>query len=199
MLKDKFVNRYPRQTKMKDLDLTVRVMTRDDCDAIVAFANDLPAHDRLYLQRDLTDADVVDALLAELDADKIAGIVAEAKNDMLGYGMMIPSEEAWSQHVAEIRVSVAVSARGKGIGRILTQEAFAIALACDVKKLMARMTPDQKGAIAAFEGLGFKPEGLMRDHIIDPEGSHHDLLVMGHDVEGFQMTLRTYGIDQVLG
>ena len=82
-----------------------------------------------------------------------------------------------------------------GLGRFLAQEAFAIALACNVEKMTARMTPDQQGAVAAFEGLGFRAEGLLRDHMIDKDGNRHDLLIMGHDVQRFQSTMQSYGID----
>jgi hypothetical protein len=47
---------------------------------------------------------------------------------------------------------------------------------------MARMTLDQRGAIAVFEGIGFRPEALMRDHVKDREGNTHDLLVLSHEV-----------------
>ena len=44
--------------------------------------------------------------------------------------------------------------RGKGLGRLLTQEAFAQALERGIEKMVAQMTVDQKGAIATFEGWG---------------------------------------------
>jgi L-amino acid N-acyltransferase YncA len=78
-------------------------------------------------------------------------------------------------------VLIAESMRHKGLGKLLTKEAFAVALAAGVEKMMAQMTVDQKGAIAAFEGLGFRPEALLRDQVRDREGKKHDLLVLSHD------------------
>jgi RimJ/RimL family protein N-acetyltransferase len=46
------------------------------------------------------------------------------------------------------------------------------------------MTADQKGAIAIFERLGFQPEALLQDFVIDRSGRTHDRVVMSHDVEG---------------
>jgi hypothetical protein len=47
------------------------------------------------------------------------------------------------------------------------------------------MTPDQKGARATFERLGFRPEALLADFVMDREGKPRDLLLMTHDVAGF--------------
>ena len=47
------------------------------------------------------------------------------------------------------------------------------------------MTPDQKGARATFERLGFQPEALLADFVVDREGKARDLLIMTHDLAGF--------------
>ena len=97
--------------------------------------------------------------------------------------------ESWksTQHVAELRVIVASKARGLGLGRLLTEEALKLACRSGIEKMMARMTVDQKGAIAVFRGLGFEREALMRDHLKDAEGKTHDLVVMSRRVEAHEV------------
>ena len=80
----------------------------------------------------------------------------------------------------------------------MTQELFALALDAGIEKMMARMTLDQKGAIATFEGLGFRPEALLRDHVRDLDGDKHDLMVMSLAVEEFHRTLDAYGVPENL-
>jgi RimJ/RimL family protein N-acetyltransferase len=46
------------------------------------------------------------------------------------------------------------------------------------------MTPDQKGAMVTFERLGFRPEALLQDFVVDHAGRTRDLVVMGYDVAG---------------
>ncbi len=91
---------------------------------------------------------------------------------------------------------VAESMRGAGLGRVLTQEAFANALAGGIEKMVAQMTLDQKGAIATFEGLGFRPEALLRDQVKDRQGNKHDLLVLSHEVAKFEAQRAAYGVNQ---
>ena len=81
---------------------------------------------------------------------------------------------------------------------LLTQEAFALALELGIEKMVAQMTVDQKGAIAVFEGMGFRPEALLRDHVKDREGKKHDLLVLSHDVARFESQMDAYGVSEAL-
>ncbi len=53
-----------------------------------------------------------------------------------------------------------------------------------VRKLVAQMTVDQPGAIATFERLGFRPEALLQDFVIDRAGRTRDVVVAAYDVEG---------------
>ena len=183
-------------SRLGAIDLTVRPMDADDRAAVLAFADGLPDHDLLFLRRDIRDADVVDEWALEIESGRMLTLLAFADDELLGYASIDRSQLQWSSHVAEIRVVVCEDARGKGLGRLLAEQAFQAAVASGIEKLVARMTPDQKGAVAAFEGLGFVPEGLMRNHVRDLSGEKHDLLVMGLDVVAFHATLESYGVGE---
>ena len=47
-----------------------------------------------------------------------------------------------------------------------------------VTKVIARMTPEQTGALKLFQRLGFAEEAVLRDHALDANGLTHDLLVL---------------------
>ena len=183
-------------SRLGAIDLTVRPMDADDRAAVLAFADGLPDHDLLFLRRDIRDAEVVDEWALEIESGRMLTLLAFADDELLGYASIDRSQLQWSSHVAEIRVVVCEDARGKGLGRLLAEQAFQAAVASGIEKLVARMTPDQKGAVAAFEGLGFVPEGLMRNHVRDLSGEKHDLLVMGLDVVAFHATLESYGVGE---
>ena len=90
--------------------------------------------------------------------------------------------------------------RGRGIGRLLTEEAFRLALGMGVDKVIGQMTVDQHQAIAVFRSLGFQPEALLRDHVKDRQGEKHDLVILSHDVEAGQRTMAAVGVlDAVSG
>jgi RimJ/RimL family protein N-acetyltransferase len=188
------IRAYPETREVgRDL-ITLRYMNEGDRAAMLAFARGLPDHDLLFLRRDITQEPAVDSWIRDIKSGLITTVLAVLGNDIVGYGTLHRNDLRWSAHVAELRVMVAESMRGKGLGRILTQEAFAIALASGIEKIEARMTLDQKGAIATFEGLGFRPEALLRDHVKDRQGKKHDMLVLTHEVARFESAMHAYGI-----
>ena len=97
---------------------------------------------------------------------------------VIGYATFGRGNVRWTRHVAELRVVVAESARGMGIGRLLLELAFEMVLEVGVTKVIARMTPDQTGAQSLFQRLGFAQEAVLRDHAVGADGVTHDLLVL---------------------
>jgi len=195
----KFEREYPRTAESKGWSWTLRAMERSDRDALLALAHSIPEHDQLFLRRDITRPEVVDRWIDELEAGELATVLAERDGAIDGYATVQPDRDTWSPHVAELRVHVAPGQRGRGLGRILTQEAFALALSAGIEKITARMTPDQRSALRTFEGLGFRAEGLLRDYVKDRTGQMHDLLVLSHDVARFHAMLEAYGVVDALG
>lgn len=189
---------YPATIHVGGSDITLRLMERADKEAVLEFATGLPAHDLMFLRRDITVATEVDDWLDEIGRGEATTILADHDNRVVGYATVSRSKLPWSSHVAELRVLTAPSERGKGLGRRLTEEAFGLALSEGLEKMMAQMTLDQKGAISTFESLGFRPEALLRDHVKDREGGKHDLLVLSHEVKRFQAQRAAYGVPEAI-
>ena len=189
---------YPREVTLNGTRVTLREMTGNDGSVALAFARALPAHDLLFLRRDITTPEAIDVWLSGIARGRIVSVLAEADGTVQGYATVDRGELSWSPHVAELRILVAAGMRGKGLGRLLTQEAFSIALGLGIEKIVAQMTADQKGAIEVFKGMGFHPEALLRDHVKDREGRKHDLLILAHEVARFYAQQEAYGVTKAL-
>jgi L-amino acid N-acyltransferase YncA len=190
--------RLPKTVGVKGADLALRFMTADDRAAILDFAGNLPEHDLLFLRRDITKPEAVDNWIRGIERGIITTVVADSEGSIAGYASIDRGEVDWSPHVAELRLLVSSDMRGKGLGRLLIQEALAHALSTGIEKIVAQATLDQKGAIASLEEVGFKAEALLKDHVKDRNGKKHDLVVFSHDVAGFQAELERYGVDEAL-
>jgi len=177
---------YPSTHRVGDLSVTLRLMTRADRGAVLSFARALPQHDLMFLRRDITEDSEVDSWISEIESGETTTILATDDDGIVGYATVHRSMIPWSAHVAELRILTAERVRGRGMGRVLTEEAFNLALSLGLEKMMAQMTLDQKAAISSFESLGFRPEALLRDHVKDREGNRHDLLVLSHDIQRFR-------------
>lgn len=190
---------YPRRIVGDDGAFDIRLMTVADEAAVLAFARALPVHDLLFLPRDISEPKVLAAWLAEVERGTMLSLLAVRDGKVLGCGALVRDALSWSSHVGEVRVVVGIDARGRGVGRPLTQELFALALATGVERIVAQMTVDQKAAIAVFESLGFQAEALLRNHVRDRNGVKHDIVVLGHDVAQVGARMAAYGRDTVGG
>lgn len=185
---------YPLNIGLKERNFTLRPMTVEDGPALLKFASNLPQHDILFMRRDITQQEGIDKWVRDVDNGSIHSILASDETGIVGYSTLHLNDLEWSQHVADLRVTTADSVRGVGLGRLLTREAFNIALALRIDKVVARMTTDQEGARALFHELGFQNEALLKDHIKDRNGVCHDLLLMACDVGTFLSTRDAYGL-----
>ena len=176
---------YPWTTNVGGKEITFRMMEKGDRDAILAFARALPKEDLMFLRTDITKEKTVDTWMNYIEIGRTVSLLAEDDGVLAGYASIHTNEAHWSRHVGELRVLVGVDYRGIGLGKRLTHEAFAIAKDMGLRKITAQMTTDQRGARQVFEHLGFRPEALLADHAMTPDGHTHDMLIMSYDVAGF--------------
>lgn len=185
---------YPRYVKTDAGDIEIRLMSPTDEPAVLAFGKALPTHDLLFLPRNISEPRVLAAWVKEIERGAITSLLAIKDGKVVGCGTLVRDPHSWSPHVGEIRMVVSRDVRGKGVGRALSQETFALALGAGLQKLSVQMTVDQQAAIALFESLGFKAEALLRDHVQDIDGKTHDIVVLGHKVAQFGAQLEAYGL-----
>lgn len=189
---------YPQTMATPDGDLTLRLLATDDEAAVLAFAQKLSIHDLLFLRRDISNPRVVTAWMDATRDGSIVTVAATRGGAVLGCATIVKDDLGWSRHVCELRVLVAPELRGQRVGQRLTQECFALALEMGLEKMIAQMTVDQRGAIAVFEGLGFRAEALLRNHVKDKDGNTHHLVVLSHDVKQFAEQMEAYGMSEAL-
>jgi N-acetylglutamate synthase-like GNAT family acetyltransferase len=185
---------YPRCVPTDAGEIEFRLMSPADEAAVLAFAQKLPVHDLLFLPRDISEPKVLAAWIKEIERGAITSLLAVKEGRVVGCGTLVRDPLSWSPHVGEIRNVVAADLRGQGVGRALSQEVFALALGCGLEKLVVQMTVDQTGAIAIFEGLGFRAEALLPKHVKDKAGKKHDIVVLGHNVAQVRAQLEAYGL-----
>ena len=185
---------YPRRVNTEAGEIDFRLMTRADEAAVLVFAKALPTHDLLFLPRNISQPKVLSAWINEIEAGDITSLLALKGGAVVGCGTLVKDSRSWSPHVGEIRMVVSLDVRGKGVGRALSQETFALALGARLEKLSVQMTVDQRAGIALFESLGFKAEALLRDHVRDVDGRKHDIVVLGHNVAQVRAQMEAYGL-----
>jgi RimJ/RimL family protein N-acetyltransferase len=185
---------YPRRVNTEAGEIEFHLMTRADEAAVLDFARALPTHDLLFLPRNISQPKVLSAWVNEIERGDIVSLLALKDSAVVGCGTLVRDSHSWSPHVGEIRMVVSLDVRGKGVGRALSQETFALALGAGLDKLTVQMTVDQRAAIALFESLGFQAEALLRDHVREVDGRTHDIVVLGHKVAQVRARMEAYGL-----
>jgi ribosomal protein S18 acetylase RimI-like enzyme len=193
---------YPRSIDCGGVAVELRRFLSADEAAVLAFAKALPPHDLLFINRDITHPRVIKAWLAEIAEGTISTIIAVAKDKngagkVVGCCAVVADALSWSPHVGEIRVLVATEMRDRGLGRTLAQEALVEGIGRGLTKLTVQMTIDQRGAIAVFEGLGFRGEALLKEQVRSRDGTLHDIAVLSHDVAQVSAQQAMMGLDTV--
>jgi RimJ/RimL family protein N-acetyltransferase len=185
---------YPRRVNTEAGEIEFHLMTRADEAAVLDFAKALPTHDLLFLPRNISQPKVLSAWVNEIERGDIVSLLALKDSAVVGCGTLVRDSHSWSPHVGEIRMVVSLDVRGKGVGRALSQETFALALGAGLDKLTVQMTVDQRAAIALFESLGFQAEALLRDQVREVDGRTHDIVVLGHKVAQVRARMEAYGL-----
>ena len=170
--------RYPRSASLRDgHKISLRLMQPGDKDLLLDFARSLPADDLLFLRRDITQAASVDEWIAEIESGETYTVLGFDGDKLLGEGDLHYNAADWTRHLGEIRLLLSPAARGRGLGRVLAEEIYAIAQQLQLELLTARMVLDQAAAQSVFRRLGFQREAVLWDYVIDADGKTHDLLV----------------------
>src|SRR6476659_3046696 len=119
---------YPRRETTDAGEIEFRLMARADEAAVLDFAQKLPTHDLLFLPRNISQPKVLSAWVNEIERGAITSLLAIKAGKVVGCGTLVRDPYSWSPHVGEIRMVVSTDVRGKGVGRALSQETFALAL-----------------------------------------------------------------------
>ncbi len=175
-------------------DFSLRPMRPEDADAVLAFAQALPAHDLLFLPRDITQPKVMAAWVRAIEKGDTTSLLAWDQARVVGCAAIFRDPHSWSPHMGELRVVTSAALRGLGLGRAMIQACLAIMLQGGIEKIVAQMTIDQEGAIAVFESLGFRSEGLLHDHVQDRDGRKHDIVILSHNAANVLGPMSAYGM-----
>jgi RimJ/RimL family protein N-acetyltransferase len=110
-----------------------------------------------------------------------AVFVAETENAIVGRLSVARDPHPASAHVADVGLMIARDHRRRGFGRALMRAAEEWAREAGVRKLELHVFPHNEPALALYESLGYRREGLRRGHY-ERNGELLDAVLMAKDV-----------------
>ena len=175
--------------------MEVRAPEPADLDALLAFFERVPEHERTFFKEPVLDRDLVAAWLRD---ERGRRAIAVEDWEVVGYVAVVPLH-GLSDHVGEVRLVTDPRVRRRGVGRALARRALVDAVQLGLGKAVVEVVADQEAAVAMFSSLGFAAEGMLRDHVRDRDGQLRDLVVLAHPVGDQWSAMATAGIEDALG
>lgn len=152
---------------MPDREYVIRRAQPRDAAALVDLAQEVSAEPEGWLIADggwRTAGEERRYLRAIRRYRNAAVYVAEGEDGIVGRLSLGRDPHPASRHVADLGLMVAHTARRRGIGRALLDQAVVWAGEVGVRKLELHVFPWNEAAIALYEGFGFRREGYRKGH-----------------------------------
>jgi ribosomal protein S18 acetylase RimI-like enzyme len=172
---------YPWAAQFGGRSVTFRCMRAEDQELFKSFIRSLPHVDNFYLLVDVHNDQDIARWMQRMESGQTVSVIALDNERMIGYGNLHANEPPWISHVGEIRMCVAGAHRGRGLGRTLAKEVFAMARARGLEKIWARMASSQDSAQKVFHRLGFHTEARLSGFVKNQDGLTEDLVIMSYD------------------
>lgn len=178
--------RFPKIVEIGGTEFILRLMTPQDRNTILSFAQHLPEADLLFMRRDVTQPEAVDAWMRDLEAKRAVSLITEAEGGVVAYGTLYFNQLFWNRHLGEVRVLVSSAYRNRGLGRRIIRELVRLAEDMELEKVVTYLSVGDKGARSVMEDLGFRAEAILGDWVKTRDNRRHDLLIMSTSLTEFE-------------
>lgn len=183
---------YPKKVTLKNgKQVTLRPLVKKDKRKLIDFFSRIPLEDRMFLKEDVTDENVIESWIKNLDYNRVIPIIAETDDGRItGDATLHMRVFGWTRHVGEIRIVTDREFRRQHLGFLLAREIFHLAMSLKLEKVVAEMMENQYAAIKVFNALGFSKEAVLENHVMDLNGNKHNLIIMSQNVASLWEKIR---------
>ena len=152
------VANYRKMTTLPNgLHVAVRLLTTADRDGLLALFTCATKDDLQYFRDDVTNRELVSSWAEHVDIHRVVPLVAEVGGRIVGQGTL---------H------------RGRGVGTALIQGIIDVAKLIGLHHIFTLVVSSRPQDMRAFEGMGFRTEGILHDRFMDAESNTYDMIEM---------------------
>ncbi len=170
---------FPKTVKLKDgTRLVIRPLRKEDEKILLQYFLRLPKKEVSRLKDNITDPEVVEKMIYDLDYDVALPLIAFDGDRIVASATIKFNLIGWRRHQAEIRGTVDPDFREKGLSTSVMNMMIEISKSMGIDQLTAEVSPALDEAYFLCEKVGFKEVAVLKNFIKDQEGNYEDLVIM---------------------
>ena len=155
----------------------LRAMVKDDHARLSEFYKSVSEDDLRYFRHNVKDETTVADWCDHLDYGQVLPILALAKDRVVG-NATLHFFEGPRRHIGEVRLFLAKDYRKRGLGMKMIRALIDLARKQGLGILLAEVIADKTKVVKAFEQLGFRPDCVIDDYFMFPDGDQCDVVLM---------------------
>ncbi len=155
----------------------LRPLLAEDKAQLEVFFKSIAPEDRQFMRDDVTDQDVVESWIENLDYRHVLPLMAVVNDRFVG-DATLHFRSGPSRHVADIRIFLLPEYRRRGLGTLMLKTLIDIARKAGIQFIVALVVADQTRVIEAFRNVGFERKAILEDFYLMPNGDPHDVAIM---------------------
>jgi len=182
--KSKVQRKFPWNETIDGREITFRLMSGADRKAVLAFTQDLPEQNVIFLRMDITKPAMVAQWIDNIKRGYTITVLALDGKKVVGYASLHHNEALWMRHLGEVRFLVTPDFQKDGVlEQRLANEIFHIGKEMGLYRIVAQIPTDQPRVQAILEHLGFQAEALLTEWLMTQDGQLHDMLIMSYRIQ----------------
>jgi L-amino acid N-acyltransferase YncA len=174
------LDRYPKTIAVDDgTTLQLRPLQASDEAALWQFFQGVPYDDRYWLREDVSNHEVVARWIQDLNYERVFPLIAERNGVIVADATLHRRGFGARSPVGEVRVVVAPQYRRKGLAAAMITELVELADVNGLDRIISEIAVgSEQAALIMAKQLGFEQAAVLPEHLIGPDGSRYDLVIV---------------------
>lgn len=153
----------------------LRPLLKEDRQAFLDLFLPVSFDDRRFMRHNVSDPDILNQWIDELDHDKVFPLVAQIGDRFVGIGSL-HFLDGPARHRCEVRIFLSKDFRQRGLGNKLIQALIEHAKRRGMYMIEVEIVAEHVEVIKAMQQAGFKHTVTYEDYYMLPDGETRDVL-----------------------
>jgi ribosomal protein S18 acetylase RimI-like enzyme len=171
---------YPKEVLLSDgTGVTLRPLRPGDQQALYKMFRRLSEEELWFLNQDVSDSNLLDQWVRNLDPNRVISIVALVEGRIIGNAALMLKSYGAKSHIGKVRISVDPEYREIRLATWMLLDLINLAMAIGLQMLVMRLVQDRDVSIInGVKKLDFREAAVLKDYVLDRGDNPHNLVIL---------------------